>query len=68
MFSSEYSEIFTNSSFDRTQFDEVTIMGICRVLFIINNKMWDGYYYKGLKIFSEYVIYILLVEAIPTRF
>ena len=34
----------------------------------LSKIMWDGFYYKGLHIWSEFVIYILLVETIPTSF
>ena len=37
------------------------------LLFLINN-ISDAFYIEGLEICSEYVLYTLLVETIPTGF
>ena len=37
-------------------------------LFLIKNIMWDGFYGEGFQVWTEYALYILLVEIIPTRF
>ena len=35
-------------------------------IFLIKNKMLDGFYQKCLEVWSEYAIYTWLVETIPT--
>ena len=32
------------------------------------NMTWDGFYWEDLQIWSEYILYWLLIETIPTRF
>ena len=36
-------------------------------LLLLKNIMWDGFYKENLWIWSEYVLYALLVETIPAR-
>ena len=76
VFSCEYCKSFKNSFFYRApsrcfcQFDKVSFEYWASVdlVFLVKNTKWDVFYQKGLEIWSEYVLYLLLLETIPTRF
>ena len=53
------------------RFDKVTVclvMGICRSSLFNQIHIKNGFYYKGLQTWSEYVNCAVLVEIIPTDF
>ena len=73
MFFSNYCKIFKNTCFEKHLQTTFSVLLMIKLvisighLFLIKNMMCDGFYY-GLQIWSEYILYWLLVETIPTCF
>ena len=73
--SCEYYEIFKNTYFEEHLWTAASVLLIIKLLikyltsanlFLIKNMTWNGLYYEGLQICSEYIFCWLLLETILT--
>ena len=76
MLSCEYCKIFKNTYFEEHLQMAASVLLIIKVLikywttadlFLFKTITWNGFYYKGLYVCSEYIFCWFLVETIPTR-